>query len=761
MYSFNSMQPHRGRPVVLWTSVDFQRSEARYWTSGETYLPKHSWASLCVRSSMEVLRAWFGRAGVGAWRSRKQVVWAACVLVTVGVVYLQYAPGGPLDHPSAPRHRALNTLYTSHERDGHGQGSADSAHVQHVKFVTGSDAQQPGEWPRHQEEQDNRVEHQREDWTHQNENVINEEAIPSDPAQAQHRLAVEVLQRRVAERKAQDQQAAAVPGAVMLPQQDPPPGGSWGGGQYRYNPYGEPVYGRTDRPIYIPPHRVVHFDLKGAPPKMSAVMQLLPWIAGQGATAVLLEYEDMFPWRGRLAQVAAKNHYSRKQIANLVTACRNHGLEVIPLVQTFGHLEFALKHERFSHLREVPELPQALCPSLNESLWLVHSMVDQVMSLHPGARYLHIGCDEVYQIGECEKCRLVLRETLFLQHVEAVAKYVRKKYAAIPLIWDDMLRHVSESAMQEAHLGELVEPMVWVYAEDVYRFVQPSVWTKYSQVFSRVWAASAFKGAFGEQLTVPNVRRHLDNNLNWLDVMASEASKFTAGFRGIVLTGWQRYDHFAVLCELLPASLPSLAVNLIAVSHGYFNSSAQGQLYQALNCMQTPKYQTWLNLDGDPYLWDKFSWCFFPGAQVFKVTARLDATRRDVDSYIERVTRSRAWITDYNRRHNYSSPMRVDEDLEELPARLHAVTLLMKTAREALAEWYDDWTVGEWLEQHVWPLLKRLQTLQREAESMKAVRYWPARPLPLLPELAAFGISDPTPSNGQSGHDTDGGGGRT
>uniref|UniRef100_A0A0P4WPB1 beta-N-acetylhexosaminidase n=2 Tax=Scylla olivacea TaxID=85551 RepID=A0A0P4WPB1_SCYOL len=751
MYALRGAAPSH-RPLALWTTKNFHRREG-VGPAGEQRLHRVD----CV---MEVLRAWFGRAGVGAWRARRQVVWGTCVLVMVGVIYLQYAPSGLLDHPSAPRHRALNTLYSPHEHEM-GQQPSERTQVQRVRFVTGGEGSQSGP-------EGNVDTHVHDDVDNNNNmNSINEEAVPSDPASQQHHLAVEGLQRRVAERRVQEEQVAAgggnagEAGAVMLPQQDLPPAGVWGGGQYRYNPYGEPVYGRTDRPNYIPAHRVVHFDLKGAPPKMSALLQLIPWLARQGATAVMLEYEDMFPWRGRLAQVAAKNHYSRKQISGLVAACRSHGLEVIPLVQTFGHLEFALKHERFAHLREVPEIPQALCPSLNESLWLVRALVDQTMALHPGARFLHIGCDEVFQLGECERCRLVVRESLFLQHMKAVARYVRQKYAAVPLVWDDMLRHVSESAMQEAQLGQLVEPMVWVYAEDVYRFVQPSVWSKFGQVFPRVWAASAFKGAFGEQLTVPNVRRHLDNNLNWLDVMSAETAKFTGGFRGLVLTGWQRYDHFAVLCELLPAAMPSLSVNLLAVSHGYFNASVQGQLYQALNCMQTPKYQTWLNLDADPFLWDKFSWCFFPGAPVFKMTARLDATRRDVDAYLERVTRSRAWITDYNRRHNYSSPMRVDEDLEELPARLHSVTLLLKTAREALAEWFDDWTVGEWLEQHIWPLLNRLQTLQREAESMKAVKYWPARPLPLLPELAAFGVSEPSAVDGQGRQEGDGGGGRT
>jgi len=81
---------------------------------------------------------------------------------------------------------------------------------------------------------------------------------------------------------------------------------------------------------------------------------------------------------------------------------------------------------------------------------------------------------------------------------------------------------------------------VWVYAEDVYRFVMQSVWEKYQIVFPNAWTASAFKGAFGETLYIPNVKRHLENNLNWLQLMSNENSRFTDGFKGIVITGWQR-----------------------------------------------------------------------------------------------------------------------------------------------------------------------------------------------------------------------------
>lgn len=33
-------------------------------------------------------------------------------------------------------------------------------------------------------------------------------------------------------------------------------------------------------------------------------------------------------------------------------------------------------------------------------------------------------------------------------------------------------------------------------------------------------------------------------------------------FHGVIATGWQRYDHFASLCELWPVSMPSLGLSL-------------------------------------------------------------------------------------------------------------------------------------------------------------------------------------------------------
>ena len=63
----------------------------------------------------------------------------------------------------------------------------------------------------------------------------------------------------------------------------------------------------NDGRTYIPRHRVVHLDLKGAPPKPSYFKSLFPLLQDAGATALLIEYEDMFPYWGRLKNISAKN----------------------------------------------------------------------------------------------------------------------------------------------------------------------------------------------------------------------------------------------------------------------------------------------------------------------------------------------------------------------------------------------------------------------------------------------------------------------
>jgi hexosaminidase len=168
--------------------------------------------------------------------------------------------------------------------------------------------------------------------------------------------------------------------------------------------------------------RLVHIDLKGAPPKPDYFKEFLPLIKKYGATGVILEYEDMFPYTGRLSVVKHGNAYSKDDIKLILKLAKDNNLTVMPLVQTYGHLEWILKHKDFAHLRENPEFPQVISPCIPETyeiilgisflslkacllyFYLNIDMIDQVIALHPDVPYFHIGCDEVYYKLSNQKC---------------------------------------------------------------------------------------------------------------------------------------------------------------------------------------------------------------------------------------------------------------------------------------------------------------------------------------------------------------------
>ena len=344
----------------------------------------------------------------------------------------------------------------------------------------------------------------------------------------------------------------------------------------------------------------------------------------------------------------------------LLRVCEDLKMEVIPLVQTFGHMEFVLKHDEFSYLRDVNNSPDSICPCHTDTMAIISEIIDQVMEFHNKAKYLHIGCDEVFHLGECSECNEKGGSKLYVNHVMNVAGYVKKKYNIKAIIWDDMLRNLF---LGELHLlSQFVEPMVWVYTEDVRSFVPLHVWSRYSLAFPFIWTASAFKGAHGESLVVPDVLRHLHNNLNWLTVIAQERKKLQGGFRGVVLTGWQRYDHFAVLCELLPASIPSLFINLLATSHGFFNQTLVRPLLNELKCSHyVLLHEASLNLEKDRFLWEKLNWCAFHGARYFKLTKMFINIEKNVLEFLNKIEKRSGWLTSYNVRHNFSSPARMQE----------------------------------------------------------------------------------------------------
>lgn len=77
----------------------------------------------------------------------------------------------------------------------------------------------------------------------------------------------------------------------------------------------------------------VHLDLKGAAPKIEFYEPLFKFFADLKIDSVLLEYEDTFPFFGKLADLKAANAYTPDDIKFINQTAAKYSLELIPLVQ--------------------------------------------------------------------------------------------------------------------------------------------------------------------------------------------------------------------------------------------------------------------------------------------------------------------------------------------------------------------------------------------------------------------------------------------
>lgn len=243
----------------------------------------------------------------------------------------------------------------------------------------------------------------------------------------------------------------------------------------------------------------------------------------------------------------------------------------------------------------------------------------------------------------------------------------------------------------------------------------------------------------------------------------SEQEKNFKSFQGIAITGWQRYDHLANLCETLPASMPSLILNLLTVSEGKFDNPVIVKKFNSVLQCSSPSRNYYssgtalsneFDFDHDPFLWSRAGSCNFPGVNFFKLTQTVEDTVKRVDEYIYDVTVHKAWMTEYNVRHNISNPHRIEEGLQEHSTIYYTLGMLFRSAEDALKEVFDPFTVYEWIEQHIYPSILKMEQLTKTGIELKRASTWPKRPLPILEDLKRF-MRDRGSIDGDSG----GGGG--
>ncbi|PWA21362.1 hypothetical protein CCH79_00003479 [Gambusia affinis] len=502
--------------------------------------------------------------------------------------------------------------------------------------------------------------------------------------------------------------------------------------------------------------KLVHLDLKGAPPRVDYLHRLIELFSRLGVDGLLVEYEDMFPYEGelQLLQATAQPAYSREQVLSIQESAKARGMEVIPLVQTFGHMEFVLKHRSLWHLREVPHCVGTLNPHKEEGVKLVMEMLRQVVELHPHLTTVHIGADEVYTLGEGEDSKLWLASTgrsvehLFLSHVTKIAKAFKEAWPDMNIImWDDMMRGMSQDTLKVHLIGhvfiktllDLIPPhdSKWIsrtssaHVMGLHPKPGLSLLEKYHGAgMSDLWAASSFKGSTSVHTCVTCTQRHVDNHLQWLKVAASLSAAIN--MRGIAITGWQRYDHLSVLCELLPVALPSLASCLQTLHHGEFSTEAHRNVTELLGVSSVEMEAVERTSTGES---------LFPGRRLAELMVEINSllnsedlrffesnisvnfrlTCLELDNFSSSIHLKnrllcfnrfvRGWFSPYHRQRKMVNPLNSMHIHNQASLYLDTLQKTVEAVRKEMVNLYPDSTAEEWMEEHVSPVAAPLQRI--------------------------------------------------
>jgi hypothetical protein len=284
--------------------------------------------------------------------------------------------------------------------------------------------------------------------------------------------------------------------------------------------------------------RALHIDnrVQVVPPR--ELRRLADAASKNGLNMVIMEWEGSFPFR-RNHIVSNRFAYTEQEVDEYVAYCNERGLEVVPLLQCLGHLEYVLQFERYAHLREdANDISQACPMRRDEFLELYAEMLDEIVAKHT-SRYVHIGADETALLGHCERCRAFVekhsKSTLFARHIKSIAELVLER-GKIPVLWADIVMQHPES------IGELPPECIlvdWNYGWDVNYFGDHTNLTKSGH---KLWGALA-------------LRSHPDNFFRtaW-DTHFRNLEEFIpfmrkSGYEGVVMTSWSTSGQYTIVQE--------------------------------------------------------------------------------------------------------------------------------------------------------------------------------------------------------------------
>jgi len=163
--------------------------------------------------------------------------------------------------------------------------------------------------------------------------------------------------------------------------------------------------------------------------------------------------EGKQPFMPHSDKVSNRSLLEKDDVKRLVGYIKELGIALVPEVQSLAHVQYiTYAHPEIAEIDDTnieidtrgadarPEnyYAHCYCPSNPKSYEIIYDIIDEIVEVTEPDGYVHMGHDEVYDIGVCPLCRGKDKSTLLADHIIAMHDYLAKKGLKM-IIWADML----------------------------------------------------------------------------------------------------------------------------------------------------------------------------------------------------------------------------------------------------------------------------------------------------------------------------------
>lgn len=233
-------------------------------------------------------------------------------------------------------------------------------------------------------------------------------------------------------------------------------------------------------------------------------------------------------WQKDHYSSASKDIWEKDELRELCSFFTSYGIEVVPQVQSFGHTRYiTMAYPWLAEKKEVVEeetidlntadiKPDAtyyntMCPLHPQYYEVTLGIADEIIEAVEPERFVHMGHDEIYDIGTCPKCSKVPRGELFGKEVTTLYHHIKVKGLKM-IIWSDMLHALpygAPTAISMLPRDIIMMDFIWYFYMDeepedtLLKYGYPVIMgNMYSSHYPRFEKRARKKGVLGAQVSI-------------------------------------------------------------------------------------------------------------------------------------------------------------------------------------------------------------------------------------------------------------------